>query len=274
MEIKINKNTCKGCGLCAKVCTARLIDVKDKACIKEGNCNACYQCIAVCATEALSSEYCDPDEMLYYDKASFEISPENLINFMKTRRSIRVYQNKEIEYEKIMNIIEAGRYSPTGCNRQSLRFIIMCDKLEEFKRMCMYRTKEYVENTSEETDKLTPQKKEKFSLLYNLYIETGQDWLFFNAPVVLIIVADQRPGGDYTLDGGIAAANMALMAHANGLGACFVGNVKLAAEICPDLKEYLGLKEYEEIVTCMTLGYSNIKYQRTVGRKKANICIL
>lgn len=137
MKIKIDSQRCIGCGLCAKVCTAMLFEIKDKACINNGECISCFQCIAVRPTEAVSNEDCYLEDMQEYDQISFNILPKNLLNFMKTRRSIRVYQKREIEAEKIRNIIEAGRFSPTGCNRQLLRFILLDDKLEEFKVLCM-----------------------------------------------------------------------------------------------------------------------------------------
>ena len=271
MKIKVDKERCIGCGLCAKVCPFMVFEAKEKACIKrDDSCVSCFQCIAVCPEGAISSEDCYPEDMQSYNEP-FNPSPEDVINFMKTRRSIRLYQKRKIEDEKIRYIMEAGRLSPTGCNRQSLRFILLDNKLEEFKLLCMRRTKEYVLNTPSEASVLTQQKKDKFSYLYDEYLRTGQDFLFFNAPALLVIVADTRPGGNYTLDGGIAAAHMALMAYACGLGVCYVGNLKLAAEICTDLKKYLGLKEYEEIVASMSIGYPDIKYQRTVSRKKADI---
>ena len=36
-------------------------------------------------------------------------------------------------------------------------------------------------------------------------------------------------------------------------------------------KEFLGLKESDQIVTCMVIGYPNVTYKRTVPRKDAVI---
>ncbi|MEM3407247.1 MAG: nitroreductase family protein [Nitrososphaerota archaeon] len=41
------------------------------------------------------------------------------------RRSIRKYLNKPIEEEKIIKILEAARWAPSGGNRQPWRFIII-----------------------------------------------------------------------------------------------------------------------------------------------------
>jgi len=37
------------------------------------------------------------------------------------------------------------------------------------------------------------------------------------------------------------------------------------------IKEILDLQDDEQIVTCMAVGYSSIRYLRTVPRKKARI---
>jgi nitroreductase len=41
------------------------------------------------------------------------------------RRSIRKYLDKPIEKEKIIKILEAARWAPSGGNRQPWRFIIV-----------------------------------------------------------------------------------------------------------------------------------------------------
>lgn len=270
MKIRIDNEKCNRCGLCAKVCPSMLIEIGDDPCIKEGDCFSCFQCIAVCPMGAVSHEDCLMEDMQGGGRLLLNMTSEDVLRFLGTRRSIRLYQKRKVEAEKIEDIIEAGRLSPTGCNRQTLKFILLDKNLEEFKLLCMRGMKEYVEKTPDEISVLTQKKKYKFSYLYDVYKEKGEDWLFFNAPQLLIIAADKRPGGNYTLDGGIAAAHMALMAYTYELGLCYVGNLKLAAEICPSIREYLGLKEYEEIVTSMVLGYPGIKYQRTVSRKKAD----
>ncbi|MDD3142378.1 MAG: nitroreductase, partial [Lachnospiraceae bacterium] len=37
------------------------------------------------------------------------------------------------------------------------------------------------------------------------------------------------------------------------------------------IKEYLGIEENKQIVTCMVIGYPDVTYKRTVPRKKPTI---
>lgn len=47
---------------------------------------------------------------------------------IKNRRSIRSYQNKKVEEEKLSLILEAGRLAPSASNRQEWKFIVVRDK--------------------------------------------------------------------------------------------------------------------------------------------------
>ena len=44
---------------------------------------------------------------------------------IKTRRSTRIYDKKEVERDKLNQIIEAGRFAPSGGNSQSTHFIVI-----------------------------------------------------------------------------------------------------------------------------------------------------
>ncbi|MFX1556075.1 MAG: nitroreductase family protein, partial [Promethearchaeota archaeon] len=44
------------------------------------------------------------------------IEPEILLDFLKSRRSIRNYQDKTISEKEINMILEAGRWAPSASN--------------------------------------------------------------------------------------------------------------------------------------------------------------
>ncbi|MDE7296333.1 MAG: nitroreductase family protein, partial [Clostridia bacterium] len=44
---------------------------------------------------------------------------------IKTRRSTRIFDKKEVERDKLNQIIEAGRFAPSGGNSQSTHFIVI-----------------------------------------------------------------------------------------------------------------------------------------------------
>ena len=52
----------------------------------------------------------------------------DILEFIKSRRSSRVFTAKEVEAEKLNKILEAGRYAPSGGNSQSTHFLVIRNK--------------------------------------------------------------------------------------------------------------------------------------------------
>ena len=91
------------------------------------------------------------------------------------------------------------------------------------------------------------------------------DMLCFNAPAVIIVAANSD------VNGALASSNMELMTNALGLGTFFSGFLVRAASYNKNILDYLGIEEGKKIVTCMPVGYPDVKYSRTVPRKEADI---
>lgn len=49
----------------------------------------------------------------------------NFLEMMQTRKSCRSYQNKPVSREDLLKIVEAGRLTPSGCNAQPWKFIVV-----------------------------------------------------------------------------------------------------------------------------------------------------
>ena len=47
---------------------------------------------------------------------------------IQLRKSVRAYQDKEIENEKLNKVLEAARLAPSASNRQEWKFIVVKDK--------------------------------------------------------------------------------------------------------------------------------------------------
>ena len=50
-----------------------------------------------------------------------------LLDLIKHRRSIRNFQDKPVEREKIMTCLEAARLAPSACNSQPWKFVVVDD---------------------------------------------------------------------------------------------------------------------------------------------------
>ncbi len=58
----------------------------------------------------------------------------SFLELAKKRYSVRKFQDKQIEEEKLLQILEAGRVAPTGANKQPQRLIVVREK-EGFERL-------------------------------------------------------------------------------------------------------------------------------------------
>lgn len=165
---------------------------------------------------------------------------ENIIEVIKSRRSIKKFKPDMISKEIIEQIVEAGTYAPTGKNRQSPIIIAITNK----------------------------EVRDKLSKLNAEILGTTKD-PFYNAPVVLVVLVDKTKD-TYVYDGSLVMGNLMLAAHSLGIGSCWIHRAKEEFER-PEGKEILkslGIEgEYEGIGHCV-LGYVDGEYPKTSPRKK------
>jgi nitroreductase/NAD-dependent dihydropyrimidine dehydrogenase PreA subunit len=267
----VDNEKCIGCGLCVKDCFPKDIQiVEGKAEIKNITCMKCGHCIAVCPKGAVSTDEYNMEDVKAYDETEFKIEPETLLNFIKFRRTTRQFQNKDIETEKILKIIEAGRFTQTGTNSQNVSYIVVKDNIDQLKEMALESLKTRGEDILKNLNPQTvPFKRyaQMWIKMYNDYKEnpTVNDRLFFNAPILVLAISDSP------VNATLASSNMELMTNALELGTFFSGFFAMAVQGNETIRELLGLKDKEEVITCMVIGYPNVKYVRTVPRKAANI---
>lgn len=163
-----------------------------------------------------------------------------VINNMKTRRSIRKYKPDMIPDDVLNRIIEAGTYAATGMGKQSPIIIAVTNK----------------------------EIRDKFSKMNAEIMGVDSD-PFYGAPVVLIVLADKaRP--TYVYDGSLVMGNLMLAAHAEGIGSCWIHRAKEefeSAEGKAFLKS-LGIEgDYEGIGHCV-LGYVDGEEPKAMPRKE------
>lgn len=267
----VDKEKCIGCTKCMKDCPVNDIFIENnKANIKNQACMKCGHCVAVCPTMAISTDDYNMDDVVEYEKENFEVVSENLLNFIKFRRSVRNFKNKEIEKEKIEKIIEAGRFTQTATNSQDVSYTVVTNKIEALKELAfesLNKKGEYILNN------LTPETEylKRYATLwtnfYKAYKEDPikNDKLFFNAPLVIIVTANNE------FNGALASSNMNLMVDALGLGTFYSGFLKIASENNKEILDLLEIKDNQKIAACMVVGYPNVKYKRTAPRKEAEI---
>jgi nitroreductase len=140
------------------------------------------------------------------------------------RRSIRRYEEKEIEDGKLGKILEAGRIAPSAANRQEWKFMVIKNK----------------------------ETREKLVKAAN-----GQKFVG-EAPVTIVACSTEServmPCGQYayTVDLSIAVSFMILEATELGLGTCWLGAFDENA-----VKKVLDIPQDIRVPAMFTVGYAN-----------------
>lgn len=131
------------------------------------------------------------------------MNPQDLLNLINYRRSIRKFSDKPIEEEKLNLILESARLAPSSSNSQPWHFVVINDK-EVIKKL---------------VDAVP------LGIRPNLW--------FSNAPIIITCLAKPHIiehrlakilANDYhRIDTSIAIEHMVLAATSLGIGSCWVG---------------------------------------------------
>lgn len=146
----------------------------------------------------------------------------SFIELAERRYSVRSYEDKAVEKEKLLQLLEAGRLAPSAVNYQPVHFIVITDK----------------------------EQKQK---IYETY---PREWIT-QAPVIIVACGDhsiswkRKDGKDHCdIDVAIAVDHMTLAAADLGLGSCWV--CAFDAEKCHEL---LALPDNLEPIALLPVGY-------------------
>ncbi len=145
----------------------------------------------------------------------------NLIELIKTRRSIRHFLDKPVDKKIIYEVLDAGRWAPSGLNNQPWKFVIITDK-----------------NIKQRIGDLSHYKR-----------------IFVDAPVLLGIFLDTNNIYHREKDiMGIGACfeNILLAIHALGLGGVWLGEILKAKE---KVSKILEIDPKLELMGFIAFGY-------------------
>ena len=252
--INIDKEKCIGCGMCEKDCIAHNIVVENhKAGVLSNDCIMCGHCAAVCPKEAVAISGYDTQPIPV--KGKVRLKPEEVLDVIRFRRTIRQFQDKKVPKEVVEQILEAGRLTHTAKNAQDVSFVVLDRKKDELEQAAV-RTFRKIKFFA---DLFSPMARR---------VKINDHFFFFRAPVVIVILSETK------LNGALAAQNMEFAAEANGLGVLFSGFFTMAANASPTIKKALGIAKGKKAVTTLVLGYPVVTYQRSAPREKSAVTYL
>lgn len=265
---EVNEKTCLQDGICAQICPVRVIEFREGACPRPADeaeeiCIGCGHCVAVCPTGSLNHrlvplEQCPPIE------DDLRISGRAAAQFLRSRRSLRVYEDRKVPRRDLQRLVELACYAPSGHNSQGAKWLILG-------RKDMRGLAEMVVDWMRRVIGQSPQMAASMHLERTVQRwQEGEDVVLRNAPALIIAHApaeDRFAPGTCT----IALSYLELAATTLGLGTCWAGYFNAAATTYPPLTAALGLPVGHQAFGSMMVGYPAFTYQRLPCRNPPEI---
>ena len=168
-----------------------------------------------------------------------------VIETIKTRRSVRSYDSKEIPREVLNTIIEAGNEAPSAMNSQPWRFVVVQDLAAKRKLLGAA-----MPNAKKLTEGVKDVDPERYESIKKRYAEMP-DPIYYSAPAVVFVIGNGRYAAHSCP---LACENMMLAAHSLGLGSCWVGFGAMVTDD-QEVRDLLELQEEDAIFGPILLGY-------------------
>lgn len=150
----------------------------------------------------------------------------DMMQFLRTRRTFRRFEQRPVEPAVVQEIIEAARIASCGANRQTLKYVVV--------------------QSAEMTAQMQP------LVHWAAYLppeqgKPGPD----ETPVLFVAVCqDESLPGCNDTDAGLALGSMTAAAWAHGVGSCIMGSIDR-----PAIKALLGLGESLRLHSVVAFGY-------------------
>ena len=267
--VVINEQACIGCAACVNDCLPKNLSVKNgKAQIVSETCMNCGHCVAICPLNAVSLSDHDMGDVMELSEQT--ISPEHFLTFVKSRRSIRRFQDRSVDPALISHMLEAARFTPSGGNRQDLSYVVVQKEMELFRSLVINHLAEMAAPmlAAEDTTPVMRNYAERWMAIAERYRENPQDndLVFFRAPAIVLVVGHNA----ISVGAGMASSNIELMAHASGLGALYSGFITYGAA-APAVKELLDIPARQNVLMAILVGHPDVNYKRSVPRKPVKV---
>lgn len=289
--VSINSDQCNGCGTCVSVCKDFGLEISDnKARVTDNSilgCVGCGHCMMACPTGVIAVEGRTLAPVQLFDLPPVENSAsyEQLLALLQRRRSIREFQDKNVDTETINRILEAAQTAPAGIPPSDVHVLVLENKkqvrlfAEDFSSYLssirwiasnwfLKLMRPFVSTANYEMmhDFAKP--------VFDIYVDEmakGKNWINYDAPLAMYFY-----GSPYSdpADPIIAATYAMIAGESLGLGTCMLGamhpfiqNGKKARQF----RERWGIKYPSREGLVVIFGYSAVKYKQGVKRSFADV---
>lgn len=262
----VDEKKCKKCGICSEVCPRGIVTQGEAwpEMLEPQLCNKCGHCVAICPNEALDSALTPIANQIRITEFPV-LNPKTAHDFMRSRRSVRSYKRTKVDRETIQQLVDIGRFAPSGGNRQGLSYVLV--ESPETLQMVSKVTLDWIDEMI--------QKGEEWALSYEPVVRnhraTGKDLILRGAPHVLVVTAP-RTDNTGRENACLALSYIELNATTLGLGSFWAGLVEKCGmvEYQPLLK-LLNIPADRAIRGAIAIGYPKYTYKRLVDRNPLDL---
>jgi nitroreductase len=186
----------------------------------------------------------------------------DMLEFIKSRRSIRVFEQEMPSRAVIQECLEAAIWAPNPTNQQPWEFIVLAgEKLAKVNACIEQHFFERMQG-SDPADLPEACEKRKDEIMETLSRVAERDDInsatffekmlrFFDAPVAVLFLHYARDNDSYKYGTAAALQNFLLAAHARGLGTCWLGVVTICRE---DIKALLEIPDDKTLLGGVAVG--------------------
>jgi len=144
----------------------------------------------------------------------------DVLEILKSRRSIRKYTDKAVEREKLEKCLEAAKWAPSASNKQPWEFMIIEEQMIREKLANLHKYAKFVKDS----------------------------------PVVFIPLTNPKLHEKYHwADTALATLQFMIEAHALDLGTCWAGVIN--SDIEPKIKKLLNIPDHLHVLALVAVGY-------------------
>ncbi|WP_405296237.1 nitroreductase family protein [Methanobrevibacter sp.] len=260
LKLSIDEELCTACKLCSQVCIRDNIVVGGFAVEVGSNCFECGHCMAVCKVGAISlkSYEAHEDRIVDYDSREIPVGYDDLLQFLKQRRSIRWFKNKKIDKETFAKLFEGAYYSPSAQNSQDVEFVVLDEKLDEFMELVY----DIIKVQEDEFFRI----REFGDYLNDNSIKEFHPLLWQGKQLILTFSTDKTSAV-------IANTRLELLAYSLGLGGFYSLFILKADEIDHErLMEFFpGIDVKKHMYSSFVIGYPKVKFRRTIPHRDIKV---
>jgi nitroreductase len=184
-----------------------------------------------------------------------------ILNNIYSRRSVRDYLADDVPDDIIRELIRAGTYAPSAGNKQPWRFVVIKNR-ELINKLSDRAKKLWMEQAAKST-------RPELKSLVNMVSRPSFD-IFFNAPL-LIMIFSHADALSPEIDCALAAENMMLAAHSQGIGSCWIGLAAPLGQV-QAIMDDLGVPSDCKLVGSLIFGYP-VKLDQKAPKREENVIL-